>query len=177
VESEPLRPDELASTLSALHEESWGWALSCCRWDEPMAEDVLQTAYVRVISGKARFEGRSAFRTWFFGVIRRVSQEHGRRRRNRESRTRELELVPELESPRVGEPVDAVVAAETGRVLQAALEQLPDRQKEVLHLVFYEGLSVSEAAEVMGVSVGSARTHYARGKDRMRELLSEEALS
>jgi len=141
-----------------------------------MAEDVLQTAYVRVISGKARFKGRSTFRTWFFGVIRRVSQEHGRRRRTLESRSRPLDLVPELPARDRPEPVETLAAAETGRRLREALDRLPDRQREVLHLVFYEGLTVSEAAGVMGVSVGSARTHYARGKDRMREWLSEEAL-
>jgi RNA polymerase sigma-70 factor (ECF subfamily) len=42
----------------------------------------------------------------------------------------------------------------------------------VLHLVFYQDLSISEAAVIMGVSLGSARTHYERGKARLRELLS-----
>jgi RNA polymerase sigma-70 factor (ECF subfamily) len=45
------------------------------------------------------------------------------------------------------------------------------RQQDVLHLVFYQGLTVEEAAHVMAVSVGAARTHYARGKARLAELL------
>jgi RNA polymerase sigma-70 factor (ECF subfamily) len=48
---------------------------------------------------------------------------------------------------------------------------LPSRQQEVLRLTFYHGLSVSQAAEAMGVSVGTARTHYERAKQQLRELL------
>jgi DNA-directed RNA polymerase specialized sigma24 family protein len=42
-----------------------------------------------------------------------------------------------------------------------------------LHLVFYQDMSIADAAEVMEISVGSARTHYERGKARMRVILEE----
>ena len=59
--------------------------------------------------------------------------------------------------------------------LEAALSQLPARQAEVMHLVFQHDLSLSEAAVVMRVSVGSARQHYERAKKRLRTLLSDDA--
>ena len=60
---------------------------------------------------------------------------------------------------------------------EQALSRLSKRQQEVLHLVFYQNLTIQEAANVLAMPVGTARTHYERGKSRLRELLarSEEA--
>ena len=62
---------------------------------------------------------------------------------------------------------------ETAR-LTCALTILPTRQRELLHLVFYQELTIGEAADVLAISVGTARTHYERGKQRLRELLGGE---
>jgi RNA polymerase sigma-70 factor (ECF subfamily) len=55
------------------------------------------------------------------------------------------------------------------------LSRLSRRQRELLHLVFYQELTVEQAAEVLRIPVGTARTHYERGKSRLRGLLAEEA--
>jgi RNA polymerase sigma-70 factor (ECF subfamily) len=165
-----LTRDELEAQLERLHEASFGWALSCSGWNDADAEDVLQTTYMKVISGRARFGGRSAFRTWLFGVIRQTAWEHARRARSHRERAERLSLLAPAAG---GETADAGVArSERSRVLARALAELPDRQREVLHLVFYQDLTIREAAEVMEVSLGSARVHYERGKKRLRQLLA-----
>jgi RNA polymerase sigma factor (sigma-70 family) len=163
-----MSPNELERWLERLHEESFGWALSCCGGDRARAEDVLQSAYVRVISGHAKFAGRSLFRTWLFGVIRRVAVEEHRRMRA------ELARTVVLEHPAARTLADEKARPddfESARALHSALARLPARQRETLHLVFYQDMSIAEAAEVMEISVGSARTHYERGKARLRGLL------
>jgi RNA polymerase sigma-70 factor, ECF subfamily len=167
-----LPPEELETRLARLHADSFGWARSCCDWNDADAEDVLQTTYLKVISGRARFGGRSSFRTWLFGVIRQTAREHRRRAASQWARADRLRR----EDPGVVGPVgaaDPAEVAERRRVLRDALGQLPERQREVLHLVFYQDLTIREAADVMQVSVGSARVHYERGKKRLRSLLPE----
>jgi RNA polymerase sigma-70 factor (ECF subfamily) len=168
-----MKPTELEAQLERLHPESFGWALHCCGRDETEAEDVLQSAYLRLVSGRARYQGRSSFKTWLFGVIRRTAQEH--RRRSRMRRERIIRLVPEgPEDKRAPDPLGELEREERTRRLLRALEELSPRQREILHLVFYQDLTIEEGAEVMGVSLGSARTHYQRGKDRLRILLRQD---
>lgn len=162
----PLRSD-LEASLAALHEASFGWARSCCGGDADEGADVLQTCYAKLIVGQAVFSGRSSFRTWLFGVIRLTALEVRRKR------ARDLSMPEWTEPPVAAPPVDAnLIEAEESAALRRALDQLPDRQREVVHLVFYQGLSVAEAADVMELSIGSARVHYDRAKKRLRALLS-----
>jgi RNA polymerase sigma-70 factor (ECF subfamily) len=162
---------ELEASLHALHEASFGWARSCCDGNPDDAADVLQSTYVKVLSGNAQYGGRSSFKTWLFGVIRLTALEQRRRG------ARELALAARQGRPDDAPPPDAPLLEEEERhSLRRALAQLPERQQEVLMLVFYHELSIAAAALVMEVSVGTARTHYERGKKRMRALLTPEGL-
>jgi RNA polymerase sigma factor (sigma-70 family) len=160
-------PPDLEAALHALHEASFGWARSCCNGDPDDAADVLQTAYCKVLSGSASFSGRSSFRTWFFGIIRFTALEH----RRRGGRELPFDDIAEPESDAQAAD-DLIIEAEQVAALRTALGTLPERQREVLHLVFQQELSVAEAADAMGVSIGTARVHYDRGKKRLRVLLA-----
>jgi RNA polymerase sigma-70 factor (ECF subfamily) len=166
-----MEATDLRRALELLHADSFGWALSCCRQRKDDAEEVLQTAYMKVLAGRAKFEGRSTFRTWFFGVIRRTASEQQRRRWLRDKL---------LTQWFAGQPLrlsGAAAASETGvdgSLLRSALSRLPERQRQVLHLVYYQDLTVEQAAGVLGVSIGTARTHFDRGKRRLRQLLAPQ---
>jgi RNA polymerase sigma-70 factor (ECF subfamily) len=158
---------DLRDELARLHPLAHAWAVRCCRDRRVEPEDVLHEAYMKVLDGRARFEGRSSFKTWLLGVIRHTAREQGRRGWLRVMRlerwwreTDATRTVPE--SPNE----DRVLA------LQRAMAKLSKRQQEVLHLVFYQELTIHEAANVLAMPVGTARTHYERGKSRLRLLLA-----
>jgi RNA polymerase sigma-70 factor (ECF subfamily) len=133
---------------------------------------VLQIAYLKVLEGKARFNGSASFKTWLFAVIRKTALDQ-----RRKHFLRSLMILRAAEDRtagnRVERPDESAYRSQMQAVFRRALARLPNRQREALQLVFYHDLSLQEAAVVMGVSIGSARTHYDRGKKRLRELLEE----
>jgi RNA polymerase sigma factor (sigma-70 family) len=160
---------ELRFELERLHGESYGWAVCCCARDRGVADDVVQEVYVKVLGGKAKYDGRSDFKTWLFAVIRHTAADE--RRRNL---LRRLRLWPYQPPIAPEETADATLCrSELQHAFRQALAALPRRQQQILQLVFYHDLSLSESAGVMGVSLGSARTHYDRGKKAIRERLEE----
>lgn len=167
---------ELQAELEKLHGASFGWALSCCRRDRADAEEVLQTVYLKILEGKARYRGDSNLKTWLFAVIRKTAITEYRKRLLRALRSMATVNPARERNAFSAEPAAAFERSEAQKQFQTALEHLPARQREVLHLVFYEGLSVREAAIVMRVSIGSARQHYERGKKHLRESLDREEL-
>lgn len=168
-----MEHEALRDQLAACHEECFAWALNCCGRDRLDAEEVTQTAYLKVLDGRARFDGRSSFRTWLFAVIRRTAADHRRREVLRALRLLPLDREPDPPSADAA-PEERTMDAERCDRLAQALSLLSRRQREILLLVFYHGHTVEDAARVIGIGVGSARTHYARGKERLRALLGAE---
>ena len=172
--------DPLLTIVAELDDElirhncaAFGWALACCRWDPSATEDVLQTAYLKLIDGRVRLPAHTDFRPFLFGVIRLTAKEERRRRAIRAT----LSLAVFRGEPAASSSptaLDPIIRDETAKELFAALDRLSSRQREVLHLVFYQDLTIAAAADVLGISVGSARVHYERGKAHLRQLLGND---
>ena len=158
--------------LEALHDQSFGWAMSQCGFDRVQAEEVLQNTYAAIVTGQARFGARSSLKTWLFGVIRRQARAE---RRRIATGLRAIERLL-ASTPTEHNPGPEDQAPEGVRSVFAALAVLSARQRDVIELVFYRELTLEEAAQVMGVSVGSARQHYARAKDRLATLIPRDEL-
>src|SRR5947209_19766585 len=115
---------ELRSRLERCQRESYGWALCCCSRDAVEAENVLQAVYLKVLDGRARFDGRAAFKTWLFSVIRKTAADARRRKF-----LRRLRLAGYAESAvrtaREESPEETIYRSEVLTLFRRALSALP----------------------------------------------------
>src|SRR5262245_17572997 len=104
------------------HAAAFGWALACCDRQRLDAEEVLQISYLKVLDGRAKFGGRSSFKTWLFGIIRITAVEQRRRR------VLERMGLVKLERPSVSssdaDPCEAVERSQDAERLIVALSRL-----------------------------------------------------
>lgn len=153
--------------LEKHHRESYLWALRCCAGNAEDAKEALQETYLKVLEGKAGFGGKSGFRTWLFGVIRLTAADI-RRKKIREN-IKFWELRDLFNRITTKQHYDAGTNEKGAREqLLQSLSKLSPRQEQILRLVFFHEFTIEEAAAIMGISVGSARTHYKRGKANLK---------
>ncbi|MFF2046028.1 RNA polymerase sigma factor SigM [Kitasatospora sp. NPDC058170] len=140
--------------------------------DREEAADALQDALVSAFRSAHTFQGRSAVTTWLHRIVVNACLDRARRTATR--RTKPLDDDPQRLDSLVGsaEPADSpVVRAEVHREVTAALAELPVEQRAALVLVDMQGYPVAEAAELLGVPVGTVKSRCARGRARLLPLV------
>jgi RNA polymerase sigma-70 factor (ECF subfamily) len=138
--------------------------------DRTAAEDVAQEVFLRVWRHAGSWRsGEARFSTWLHRVTVNLCQDRLRRRREAP-----LEAAPDPPTPDPGP--EAVLQRKTvAAQVEAALAELPERQRVAVLLCHYQELGNVEAAEVMGVSVEALESLLARGRRRLRERLAGAA--
>jgi RNA polymerase sigma-70 factor (ECF subfamily) len=162
---------------------------------DAVAEEVVQETWLAVLTGIARFEGRSSVKTWIFKIL----TNRAKTRAIRERRTinfSELEDPKEADRPAVdpsrflpaahptypghwarppeawsASAEDAVVGREMMGVLQRELERLPPGQRVVVALRDVHGWPAAEVCDVLGLSEANQRVLLHRGRSRLRGVL------
>ena len=136
--------------------------------DAAEAEDVAQEAFLRIWKQASRWRpGDARFDTWLHRVALNLCYDRLRRRR-------ELAFADPPDRADDGPGPDrGLLAADTGRRVGAALQSLPDRQREAIVLCHYQELGNIEAAAVMGVSVEALESLLGRGRRALRAALAD----
>lgn len=153
---------QLEELLEATHREAYLWARQCCNYNDDLARDVLQMVYLKIFEGRARYNERSGFRTWLFSVIRYTAIDNLKQSTARDYAPLEDDLAQPADEP-----------AEDDMDYKALLQQLPEKQAQVLLLAFYHGMTLEAISTVMEVSLGTVRTHYDRGKKQLKALIEK----
>lgn len=137
------------------------------------AEDLVQDTLLRAYRAIERFDGAYP-KAWLLTILRNTNI-------NRAQKKRPV-LFDDPEDPGA-EPVDEVTPEDLivepvfDAAVQRALDDLPDKFRTVIDLVDVDGLSYAEAAEVLGIPVGTVMSRLHRGRSRIRNRLSPETLS
>ena len=164
--------------------------------DRDVAEEVVQEAWIGVLRGIDRFEGRSSLRTWLFRIVANLA----RTRAVREARSVPLSALAaadvEEEGPSVpperfrgpedrwaghwaippepwGRPEQALLSAETRARVAAAIDALPGMQRRVITLRDVEGWSAKEVCNVLELSETNQRVLLHRARTKVRHALDE----
>ncbi len=150
-----------------------------------IAEEVVQDTWVGVLKGIDDFAGRSSFKTWLLRILVNRARSTG----VREHRTVAVgDAGPVVDRSRfdasgawmsppqhwIEDSEDRLLAEGLAGRIHATLEQLPDRQREVLMLRDVDGLSGQEVCEVLSISEANQRVLLHRGRSHLRQALEDE---
>jgi len=158
--------------------------------DRAVAEEVVQEAWLGVLRGIERFEGRSALRTWLYRIVANVA----RTRAVREARTVPLSSLAGADEPAVpperfhgagdlwaghwsspptdwSRPEQELLSAEARTQIAAAIEALPASQRRVIALRDVEGWSADEVCSVLELSEANQRVLLHRARSAVRRAL------
>jgi RNA polymerase sigma-70 factor (ECF subfamily) len=149
---------QLDHLLKIHHRDAYLWARQCCSFNDDLAKDVLQQVYLKILEGKAKLNDEEKAKTWIFSIIRYTAIDH-LRKTGKFISIEDAEEIAEIE-----EEIDLTD-------YKAIISLLPRMQQEVILMVFYHQMTIEQSAEVLEISIGTARTHYDRGKKNLKKLI------
>ena len=128
------------------------------------ADDLVQSAVEKALTRASQWRPESRLDNWMFGIMKNAWIDEIRARRRRER-----VFAPEEAGAAVGDK--SAEARDIALSVQAAMARLPDEQRLAVGLVLVEGLSYKEAAETLGVPIGTLTSRLARGREALQQLL------
>ena len=146
--------------------------------DEDEAEDVMQQAYINAFTHLAQFEGRSSFSSWITRITlneafaRRRARQRQALREGPQSTTTEDWSMDTFASPRP-DPERQTYAGEVQRVIEQAVDALPEIYRVVFMMRDVEGLSTAETGEGLGLGDEAVKTRLHRARSLVRRTLTD----
>lgn len=137
--------------------------------DQEEARDVAQEAFFKAYRSLRTFRPGSKFSTWIFAITYHACCDRLSRRKRYSN-----DELPERADPGAG-PEQQAIAGDEARRLRAAIEALPEKYRTVITLYHLQGRQYDEIAEVLGMPMGTVKTHLFRAKEQLRRLLAGDA--
>ena len=155
--------------LVTTYQERLYWHIRRMVTDHEEASDLLQDTFVKVFRNIGNFEGKSALYTWIYRIATNecLSQLDKKKRQ----RAYSLEGTDGLE--RQLEADSYVDGNEVQRMLKKAIETLPDKQKVVFNMRYYDEMNYQDMSEVLETSVGALKASYHHAVKKIEAFVKE----
>lgn len=145
--------------------------------DRALAEDLAQETFVKAFRSLASYDRRRKLSSWLFTIAHNTTIDHLRRKRLAtvplEVEGDEMSPVDRAAAPAAEGPERVALRADLLRAFEAALTELRPDHAEVLVLRFQEGMAYDEIAEIMGLPLGTVKTHLHRARKALAARLQE----
>ncbi len=136
-----------------------------------MAEDIVQEAFIRVLTNLDKYDERYRFSTWLFTIARRLYLNAAQKRKP----LYQSEMIGTQQSFASDSPDEPIIASETQQCarssLDRALAQLPDNQREIVVLFHQFDWPIALIAQHLQIPQGTVKSHLHRGRKRLRDAL------
>jgi RNA polymerase sigma-70 factor, ECF subfamily len=145
--------------------------------DGRIAEEVLQEAFMRSWQQSGRFElNRGNYASWLLSITHNLAIDEVRKSQRRPQRADMVDISDVLRSE-VDTTVNIEEAAEASElrgVIRAAMDHLPEPQRRVIELAYFEGLSQREIAAFLNEPLGTIKTRMRLGMQKLKDVLAEQ---
>jgi RNA polymerase sigma-70 factor (ECF subfamily) len=173
----PPRTREVADTLAELRPAICAVIAAVLREGRghPDVEDGAHEVFRRALEGQSRLTAGEPLRPWVIGIARHVALDLGRSRRRGRARSEgDASLLAERDQipHNAPSPEQLALDHDRGEQMMAALALLPDGHREALRLVHVEGFAYQDAADRLGVPLGTIATWIARARKSLTAQLS-----
>jgi len=143
--------------------------------DRATTEDLAQEAFLKAFRALDSFDRRRKFSSWLFAIAHNTAIDHLRKRVldtvPLETGDDQRDPIDVVAGPATESPESAAISGDLARCFEVALAELRPEYAEVLTLRFGEGLAYDEIAEVVGLPLGTVKTHLYRARRRLADRL------
>lgn len=136
------------------------------------AEDLVQETLVRAVRSRNTFRGESLLKTWLYRIFLNVFRTWITRSRTAPDRQSVDLLETDQPDERFRDPADQISDNELGKQVAQEVSRLPERQREVIVLVHYEGCSIAETADLLQISSQNVYSILSHARSVLKQRLS-----
>lgn len=160
--------------LIAKHEKMmYALALRMCQNPED-AKDCMQEAMIRIFRSLSGFRGESSFSTWVYRIVNNTCLDSHRRKKVRRAESLDEMSESGWNAPDTAAgPEESAENKELKRAISAAIDTLPVDIRTAVVLRDIQGFSYEDVSQIMNINIGTVKSRISRGRERLRELLSE----